>query len=60
MAASDKFPPVGRDSIQWNELLAPNRNQDDNQQLWLTKRSAQVRNLFAKMTYFMCGGSCHV
>jgi len=36
-----KFAPVGRGTIQWNELLAPNRNHDDHQQLWLTKLSAR-------------------
>jgi len=42
MGGSDKFAPVGRDSMQRNELLAANRNCDDNQQQWLTKCSAPV------------------
>jgi len=43
-----------------NELLAPNHNHNNNQQLWLTKRSAQARKSFASMAYFTCDDACHV
>jgi len=35
------------------ELLAPNRNQDDNLQLWLTKRYAQTK-IYSPECFILC------
>jgi len=41
-------------TIQFNGMSFLLQIVDDNQQLWLTKRSARARNLFTSMAYFMC------
>jgi len=45
--------------MEWG-YIAPNRNHDDNQRLWLTKHFAQARNLFASMAYCMGDDACHI
>jgi len=43
--------------MEW--ALASKHIHDDNQQLWLTKHSAQARNTFASMACFMSDCTCH-
>ena len=57
---SEKFATVFRDSIHWNEILVHRDHDDDNHQLWLTKRFAQARNLFTSMAYFRSCVIMHV
>jgi len=47
------------DLMEWAFSSRPKRNHDDNQQLWLTKRSAQARNIFASVAYFTCDDASH-
>ena len=47
-------------SMEWDSSTSSSDHDDDNHQLWLTKRFAQARNLFTSMAYFRSCVIMHV